>query len=367
MKLSEIGEHALKDYNAIKYFPFKNKAGDAFILTADPLSYLEAWLNNKLSVIQRDSQKKRNQLRKAIYFTQLSKDFYNSATKATMPSKATLLYYSFINLVKVCLILNGYDLETRVEHHGLTLPSNYKDKLRLATGNEYISIFREFAKVMGTEINNGAGLEIKLEELLRDLPEIHEIGYALNLFPQTKRKFLPVDVVIRTNAAKNKLYYTISYEKKFDKMMKVDKLKNGKFKKLIFKLDIADDPIKNHYRSIKNFTYTASSDRSWTMCYPKIMEELDKFSITPMLTRQGHRFYLNLEPNRFGRLSSVLAFVFYLGTVARYRPTLNEEILKGKYQPLINEAIIACPNQFFYLLVSHITKQICAIPHSKID
>jgi hypothetical protein len=67
------------------------------------------------------------------------------------------------------------------------------------------------------------------------------------------------------------------------------------------------------------------------------------------------------------KLSSVLAFAYYLGTVARYRPTLNEEILKGKYQTVINEAIIACPQQFFYLMVSHITEQVCAIPMAKID
>ncbi len=86
-----------------------------------------------------------------------------------------------------------------------------------------------------------------------------------------------------------------------------------------------------------------------------------------MLTRQGYRFYMDLEPNRLHRLSSVLGFAYYLGTIARYRPSLNEEILKGKYQSIINEAITACPNQFFYLMVSHITKQVCAIPMSKIE
>lgn len=86
-----------------------------------------------------------------------------------------------------------------------------------------------------------------------------------------------------------------------------------------------------------------------------------------LLTRLGYRFYLDLEPYRLHRLSSLLAFTYYIGTVARYRPTLNEEILKGKYQPIINEAIISCPNQFFYLKVNHITKQICAIPMAKID
>lgn len=361
-------EQALRDYKSVKYFPFGNSAGSPFILTSDPLGYLEAWLDNRLTSIQRDTKKWRNKYVKAKYFTQLSKDFYNSSLTAKMPSKGTLLYYSFINLVKVYLILEGYDLETKMEHHGVSLPSDFKDKLRLTNqGSEGISIFHEFAKCLGKEINNGDGTEIKLVDLIRSLPEVHEIGYALNLFPDTKRKFLPVDIIIKTTHNKKKLFYTISYEKKFDKQMKTDKFKKGLLLSKLDKVEINEDYKNNHYCSKYTINYTHNSDRSWKICYPKIINQLNELNIVPMITRQGYRFYMDLEPTRLHRLSSVLAFAYYLGTVARYRPTLNEEILKGKYQSLINEAIIACPNQFFYLMVSHITKQICAIPMSKIE
>ena len=361
-------EQALRDYKSVKYFPFGNDAGSPFILTSDPLGYLEAWLDNKETSIQRDTKKWRNKYVKAKYFTQLSKDFYNSSLSAKMPSKGTLLYYSFINLVKVFLILEGYDLETKMEHHGISLPSEFKDKLRLASqGGEGISIFHEFAKRLGKEINNSEGNEIRLVELIRSLPEVHEIGYALNLFPDTKRKFLPVDIIIRTSQNKKKLFYTISYEKKFDKQMKTDKFKKGILISKLNKIENLEDNRYTHYCSKFNINYTYNSDKSWKMCYPKIINDLNELNIVPMITRQGYRFYLDLEPTRLHRLSSVLGFAFYLGTVARYRPTLNEEILKGEYQSLINEAIIACPNQFFYLMVSHITKQICAIPMSKIE
>lgn len=368
MKLEEIGEQVLREYKSVKYFPFGNEAGAPFILTSDPLGYLEAWLDNSHEAIQRDTAKMKKNFKKAKYFTQLSKDFYNSSLTAKMPSKGTLLYYSFINLVKVFLILRGYELETKMEHHGLSLPSEFKDKLKLANPNgEGISIFHEFAKCIGKEVKNGAGLEIKFTDLLNSLPEVHEIGYALNLFPGTKRRFLPVDVNIRTNEKMNKIYYTISYEKKFDKQMKTDKLSKGICNTKFHKIDIENDPYKNHFKSKIILNYTNTSEKSWKMCYPKITTDLNELNITPMLTRQGYRYYLDLEPTRLHRLSSVLAFAYYLGTVARYRPSLNEEILKGKYQSIINEAIIACPQQFFYLMVSHITKQICAIPMAKID
>ncbi|MFB5946726.1 YaaC family protein [Albibacterium profundi] len=369
MKLEDLGEIALRDYRPVRYFPFQNEAGSAFILTSEPFNYLEAFLESELNSVKRDSSKKKKEnLSKAIYFTKLSQDFFNSSLTANMPSKGTLLYYSFINLVKVYLIKNEYNLEKKLEHHGLTLPPDSKDVLKLIkNGDDGISIFHEFAKTLGKEIVNDTGSTIKFQELLRDLPEIHEICYALDLFPLTKRKFLPVDINIRTNANHNKIYYTLSYEKKFDKLMKTEKLSKGIFKELLDRQDIIDDTRCHHFKSTLILRYTNKSDISWKRCYPKLIDNINKLGISPMITRGGYRFYLDLESSRFHRLSSILGFAFYLGTVGRYRPTLNEDILKGRYQSAINEAIVSCPHQFFYLLVSYITKQVCAVPMAKIS
>lgn len=367
MKLEDIGEIALREYKSVKYFPFKNQAGAPFSLTSDPLGYLEAYIDSWHNSIKRDKYKVKNKLVKAKYFTQLSRDFYNSSLQAKMPSKGTLLYYSFINLVKVYLLIEGYDLETKVEHHGLSLPATSTNKLKLANPNGGgISIFHEFAKVLGKEIKNGDGIDLNFIDLIWELPEVHEIGYALDLFNK-KRKFLPVEIKIRTNKNRNRLFYTVSYEKKFDKQMKVDKLTKGICKQKLTELNVENDPKRKHFVSKYSTAYTKGSNRSWVMCYKKIVNDINTLNITPMLTRQGYRYYLDLEPYRLHRLSSFLGFAYYIGTIARYRPTLNEKILKGKLQPLINEAIISCPNQFFYLMTSHITKQICAIPMAKIE
>lgn len=367
MKLADLGEAVLRDYKSVRYFPFNNEAGAPFILTSDPLGYLEAWIDGQYASIKRDKKKRKQSLTKAKYFTRLSKDFYNSSKMARMPSKGTLIYYSFINLVKVFLIINNYDLETKIEHHGISLPVKFKEKLKLSNvGADGISIFHEFAQCLNQEIKNKDGVEIKFIDLLRNLPEVHEIGYALGLFTGKKRKFLPVNIQIRTNSKRNRLYYTIAYEKKFDKSMNTYKLEK-KYKGNLEKIEIEDDSKHTYFRSLKSIAYTKTSDRSWKMCYPKIIKDIDKLSIVPMITRQGYKFYLDLESSRLHRLSSLLGFAYYIGTVARYRPTLNESVLKGKYQAIINEAIISCPNQFFYLLASHITTNVCAIPKAKIE
>lgn len=363
----EIGEEVRRDFKAVKYFPFKNSAGDPFILTSDPFSYLQAWLDNKIIEIKKDRGKRKSKYVKAKYFADLSEGFYTSSKQARMPSKGTMLYYSLINLVKAYLLVNKYDLETTTEHHGISLPSTSKTKLKLVNPNgEGISIFHEFSKTIGIELNNGDGKDLKFDDILRELPEVHEIGYALNLFPQTKRKFLPIDLVIRTTPNRKKIFYTLSYEKKFDKLMKTDKLGKGLFKTKLTPLECSDDTRK-YYKSNLIFNYTHSSDKSWNIAYPKLCADIWDLRITPMITRNGYRNYLNLEPTRLHRLTAILAFAYYIGTVARYRPTLNNEILKGKYQSIIYEAINSCPNQFFYLMVSHITNQICAIPMAKIE
>lgn len=364
----ELGEQVRRDFKAVKYFPFGNYSGAPFILTSDPFSYLQAWLDNKINGIKRDRKKQRSLFIKAKYFAELAEGFHNSSKQAKMPSKGTLIYYTFINLVKTLLLIRGYDLETKMEHHGLSLPSDKKLNLKLTPiGNEGVSIFHEFAKTIGVEINNGDGLEIKFDEILRELPEVHEIGYALNLFPKTKRKHLPVELVIRTNARRNWIYYTISYEKKFDKIMKTDKLLKGVFKEKLNPIECNSDSGKKYYKSKLGFNYTCNSDISHNRAYKRICKDIEPLRITPMITRNGYRNYLNLEPSRMHRLSATLAFAYYIGTVARYRPTLNNEILRGKYQALIQEAVNSLPNQFFYLMVSHITGQICAIPMAKIE
>lgn len=363
----ELGEQVKRDFKSVKYFQFGSYAGAPFILTSDPFSYLQAWLDNKIGGIKKDRGKTKNLYIKAKYFAELSQGFHQSAKQAKMPSKGTLLYYSFINLVKTYLLVNKYDLETKMEHHGISLPSDSKTKLKLANPNgDGISIFHEFAKTIGIEVNNGDGLDINFDDILRELPEVHEIGYALDLFPKTKRKFLPVDLVIRTSANRKKIYYTISYEKKFDKIMKTDKLTKGILKTKLYPIDCSDNS-KKYFRSKLIFNYTNTSNISWNMAYKKICKDIEELRITPMLTRSGYRNYLNLEPYRMHRLSAALAFTYYIGTIARYRPTLNEEILKGDHQSIIQEAVNSIPNQFFYIMVSHITNQICAIPMAKIE
>ena len=138
-------------------------------------------------------------------------------------------------------------------------------------------------------------------------------------------------------------------------------LLNGKIKQIE-----EPDTNKIRYRSIKQVSYNKKKDISWEHSYKSICDEINSLGLTSILTRDGYRFYVNLNPAKLNRHCSALAFMFYLGSVARYRPSLNESILSGEYQAIINEAIETCPNQFYFHLVSLVTKRVCAMPMAKI-
>ena len=86
-----------------------------------------------------------------------------------------------------------------------------------------------------------------------------------------------------------------------------------------------------------------------------------------MLTRTGYKHYLNLQPEKYNSSTYFFALMYYIGSVARYRPTLNSEILEGDYSAILNEVMTTCPKQFLYFMVSKITKKVCAVPMAKID
>ena len=207
-------EDAKRQYKTVKYFPFSIDPGDPFALTSDPWHYLKAWLRKENSSIKRQSDHK-VRLTKALYFAELAESFQKSAERTSLPTKGVLSYYSVLNLVKCFLLVKGHDLETTIEYHGLSLPSDKSTDLKVssaATSNG-INIFHEFAKEVGSEVQPGS--YISLDEMISEIPEIHEMCYNLGKLNCTKRKFLPIDIRIQTNkGVRNKLTYEFSFEKK---------------------------------------------------------------------------------------------------------------------------------------------------------
>lgn len=358
-----------KNFNSVKYFPFQNFPGESYVLTSNPWNYLKAYLKNEHDRIKKKTAKlgpKKERLSRALYFIQLAESFQISADNTDMPTKATLTYYSVLNIVKTFLLIRGHDLEKNQEYHGLSLNPKDNDELTISgiakAGG--LNIFHEYAAEMGCTITPGG--KIKLKEMISNLPEIHEMAFNLNLTIKSKRKFLPIDIEFLSNDKRwNKLTYRICFEKKHKHDYKIASFKNGILAKNLEEADDVDGKIC--YLAKNKKTLTNKSQFSWNHNYSDFCKEIKTLNVCEMLTRQGYKYYLDLQPDKYKPQLYYFSLMFYIGSVARYRPTVNEEILEGEYKSIIAETLVSCPKQFLYIMTGYITKKICAIPLANLN
>lgn len=223
----EEGFKAKYKYQTLLYFPFGAEPGSSFLLTSDPWSFLKAWIDKELNSRNFRGDNKARYI-KARYFVEQAESFEIAGNKTNLPTKATLLYYSMLNLVKSFLSINGLDLEKKEESHGISLTEiDYELKISGRMQN-CTNIFYEFCKLLGKPINGVH--QIKLQKIVSDIPELHELCYSLDVI--SKRIFLPVEIQILTNKDHDKLFTEVSYKKENEARLSVDKFLKNERKKL---------------------------------------------------------------------------------------------------------------------------------------
>lgn len=353
---SEKGTPALYKYQNVQYFHFDVPPGTAYVLTADPWSFLQAWIIQK---IPKKRAKNRECFTRAKYYSQLAANFYKAADATEFPIKATLTYYGMLNLVKCFLSVRGIELESTLEHHGLTLPLGKKQLIQVNNSSHGISIFSEFAKLLNKPVSGQHDLPVK--DLICHIPELHEMAYSLEQLPWARRKFLPVEIDFLVNGKKDKLFTEIKYSKKQE--TRVDA---SKFYKEFRKDYFQNKREENGYLIYRSNNKKAVNQDNFPTIYRNIQKDYAEFDLASLLTRSGYRYYCDLKPGLYHHLSFSLALLFYLGSVARYRPTEVEDLLISELSPLVSEAIAVVPQQFLYQLLGFITGNVCVIPQSKL-
>lgn len=347
---------ALYKYQGVKYYHFEVPPGASYMLSTDPFSFLRSWLVQR---IPKRRSTNRECLNRALYYANLAEDFYGAAGRSTFPVKGTLAYYGMLNLVKSFLSVRSVELEKTWEHHGLTLPLGQPRTINVSNPSNGISIFAEFARLLDCPVTSPVTLGV--EKTISHVPELHEMAFTLGILPWSRRKYLPVEIDFLVNNAKDKLFTEIRYEKKHE--ARVDTMPFYK------------DNRKNYFNKRGDIngwvTYRSKKRKSVTQAnfpniYKNIQREYEALGLSSLLTRQGYRYYCDLRPGNFHHLNNSLALLFYLGSVARYRPSEVEEISTGKLGPLVNEALAVIPQQFLYQLVSLITQSVCVVPQSKL-
>lgn len=347
---------ALTNYRPLRYSHVKVGPGEDYVLTADPWSYLHGFLIGE--GVRHRGQNRENRER-AVFYLRLAQNFYRASEAAEMPAKSTLLYYGMLNLVKVWLSVLGTRLETTHETHGLTLPPSRSSSVvvQSITANQ-ISIFGEFAKALGTPVSSRT--TVSLKNALAQIPELHAARMSFD--PNLRQHFIRVGIEFLTDANHDELIAVMSYMKKTEGIVGGHKIYRGARARYFEAPRNIDDRV---YLQSRRTRWPSNWD-NLSISYSKFLREFDEFDICSILTREGYRHFLNLKPGEFHHLCYTLLVMHFLGTAARYRPTMMNDILEGNLRQAVTEACAICPRQFLYHLASRITERECVIPFAEI-
>lgn len=350
------GRQATFNHAKVVYSPFGADPGAQFVLTADPWSYLTATINQRLSEGPRGENRLR--LDRALYYADLAEAFYSATKTASLPISGTLAYYGILNLVKCFLSLRGVTLETKIEHHGLSLSFGKAQTIQIiAEPRGSLSIFHEFAKLLGKPVPGKT--EVHLKDISGHLPEIHEMAFTLGHLPSNKRGFLPLDICFLLSDDDDRLFTEVHYEKK--QLTRVDTSKFLKGARGAYFRDARDEEKYFSHRSkrMKSCTWGNFHKK-----YANICSEYASFDICSLLTPSGYKYYCDLRDPPLHHLSYSFLLMFYIGTAARYRPSEMKNLLASDLRPLISEALAVIPGQMLYHLVSLCTERTCVVPHA---
>jgi hypothetical protein len=342
----------------VVYSPFKADPGAQFVLTADPWSFLTATINQKLAERPRGENRARHE--RALYFATLAESFYASARHSTLPTAGTLAYYGVLNLVKCFLSLRKVNLETQIEHHGLTLPLGQKQTVQvIANPTNSLSIFHEFARLLGKPVQGKT--EISLKEFSAHMPEIHEMAFTLGHIEGKKRRFLPIEIRFLFSEEDDFLSSEVSYEKKQITRVDTSKLYSGARKSYFRDAFEKDEELIHCSKRRKRCNWDNLPRK-----YANICADYKTFDIASLLTARGYKYYCDLSAPPYHHLSYSLMMMYYIGTAARYRPSEMSNLLSSDLRPLISEALAVTPGQMLYHIVSLSTEEACVVPHATI-
>ena len=163
------------------------------------------------------------------------------------------------------------------------------------------------------------------------------------------------------NGSRDRLFVEVMYEKQNETKVDTSKFLKGS-RATYFRTGYPREGwVVYRSKTRRHATKTNMSD-----CYAKFIAESRKFNIVSLLTRNGYRYYCDLQPGPLHHLSYSLLAMFYVGAAARYRPLEIKAVLAGNLRPLVSELVTLAPKQFLYQVTSLLTEKVCLVPFSEI-
>ncbi len=292
-------------------------------------------------------------------FLTQAKEYFTAGHKAArIEAQPLLYYYSFLNLIKFCLSFNNKSVLKLNVYHGQK-PVDIKKSITSAELSTYsssksgLSAFDELLKITGSDGISAQGETLQLDDIMPQLLVGHRLWCE----------------------AKNRNEHFVAIDR-------VEILENKTEKRIWLRIIIADsDLAQTNQTSLSAIRKSGLENSGWRRvrvgglagAYCFEMEEGIRYTHRPIdkvselclslrkhchrlisSTRPYRRYYLKLyEPQReLGQLGSSYALLFYLGSIARYRPSIFLEILSGSYGSFVREQLSILPSQLLFELSS---------------
>jgi len=354
----EAGIQAQYKYQTVHYSQFNTPPAAPLILVSRPWAFMRGELERKMRASRGD---RRKSWQAALEYSMLAEQFYDAASRAKFPVNATLYYYGMLNLAKTLICARGKLLGGNQEQHGLILGEPGKGKVEvLGRSTAVTSIFYEFARSIGTPVTRRQSFD--LVEVISHIPEMHELAFHSGVLSGSKRAFLPITIDVLVSKNRQWLFSEMRYQKKHEVRVAHNRFYSGS-RKRYFRAGFERDGCVV-FRS--KFRKRISKD-NWPRIYANLRREYEDFNLASILTRDGYRYYCDLGAPGFHHLCYSIMLCFYVGAVARYRPSEVATVLaRGPNHAVVQEAIENVPIQFLYQMTGHITDSVCVIPYSSI-
>lgn len=345
--------------------PKRNKTLQFELFTTSAWPVIEGTINTKCP---------KESMSSANAFLVQSEDFYRASFNSGISTKPVLLYYSFLNLVKAFILTKGqassldrakHGLSEKLEEGGKEIKNAYL--LAFKSSPSERNIYDEFITTLGfSGLSNNKAI-YPVEHILSQVAAAHRLWKEAS---HRAERFIPVHELRFRNNPENLDIWINLYILQDD--LSRFSISHNKL--------LEESRLKNKFRYVDNKSGNFGKDHRKLLClelknplrYKKrpldkigmLIEEIsirDKLWLIATSIPPYRKYYIYMKPMDeivLPQLGSMYALFYYLGSVARYRPSLYTKlILGGNYGAFISEFLSSQPEQFLYLLASEFAQR----------
>ena len=309
------------------------------VITSDPWSCFASHVRSGAS-----SAKRKNL---ALAFLEQAQDFYHAANTPRMGSRSLLYYYSFMNLVKACLaVQTNLDLTKCI--HGLREPAaNIRGRLTITSqaiqiddaGGNRLPLYREFMKICRFPVPQRPA-STKVVDLLEQIVGIH--GIWSHTLKRTRKYFAVKEINFEHDPTAKEAWISLSADRSEISDAAADIRRNM----------TSFDEVESSVRSQRRYE---SDPIKYTKSPKQILRKLVILTwkdIWSELRPGRYQWWITSisKTKRRAQLASGYQAMFFLGSIARYRPDDFYKLLEGKHGWMLREFINTQPLQFIYFL-----------------